>query len=272
MNMASSSSLEDAVAELMDSPGGQLLEAIRQYLRKRATALAGLFLFGLVIGFPIAKAIVSWLIEAQRLPDDVDIIVTSPVEFLMLQIQLSASLGLLFALLLLIAETTLRGARHPLVIERIREMNIQAPKPTFSFLFATCSSFILAGCGILYAWELLTPMLFEYLSSDAQRAGLSTQWRLEAYVGFILNLCIASAIGFQAPVVTILALRVGMVQPQALTTYRKHIWFGAFVMGAIFSPPDPLSLFLVSLPVILLFEIALILHRIIPMRSVQADS
>ena len=40
-------------------------------------------------------------------------------------------------------------------------------------------------------------MLFEYLSNDAQQAGLSTQWKLEAYVGFILNLCIASAIGFK---------------------------------------------------------------------------
>ena len=270
--MASSSSLEDAVSELMESPGGQLLEAIRQYLRKRATALAGLFLFGLVLGFPIAKAVVSWLIEAQRLPDDVDIIVTSPVEFLMLQIQLSASLGLLFALLLLITETTLRGARHPLVLERIKELNIQALKPTFAFVVATISSILLAVCGILYAWELLTPMLFEYLSSDAQQAGLSTQWRLEAYVGFILNLCIASAIGFQAPVITLLALRVGMVEPQALTTYRKHIWFGAFVLGAVFSPPDPLSLFLVSIPVILLFEVALILHRIMPMRSNRANS
>ena len=270
--MASSSSLEDAVSELMESPGGQLLEAIRQYLRKRATALVGLFLFGLVLGFPIAKAVVSWLIEAQRLPNDVDIIVTSPVEFLMLQIQLSASLGLLFALLLLITETTLRGARHPLVLERIKELNIQAPKPTFAFVLATISSILLAVCGILYAWELLTPMLFEYLSSDAQQAGLSTQWRLEAYVGFILNLCIASAIGFQAPVITLLALRVGMVGPQALTTYRKHIWFGAFVLGAVFSPPDPLSLFLVSIPVILLFEVALILHRIMPMRSNQANS
>ena len=64
--MASSSSLEDAVSELMDSPGGQLLNATREYLRKRATALVGLFLFGLVIGFPIAKAIVTWLIEQQE--------------------------------------------------------------------------------------------------------------------------------------------------------------------------------------------------------------
>ena len=40
--MASSSSLEDAVSELMDSPGGQLLNSTRDYLRKRATALVGL--------------------------------------------------------------------------------------------------------------------------------------------------------------------------------------------------------------------------------------
>ena len=53
--MASSSSLEDAVSELMGSPGGQLLNSARDYLRKRATALVGLFLTGLVVGFPIAK-------------------------------------------------------------------------------------------------------------------------------------------------------------------------------------------------------------------------
>jgi sec-independent protein translocase protein TatC len=57
-----------------------------------------------------------------------------------------------------------------------------------------------------------------------------------------------------------------------LVAYRKHIWFAAFVMGAIFSPPDPLSLFLVSLPVILLFETALFVHRIMPMKSTPANS
>jgi sec-independent protein translocase protein TatC len=57
-----------------------------------------------------------------------------------------------------------------------------------------------------------------------------------------------------------------------LVAYRKHIWFAAFVMGAIFSPPDPLSLFLVSLPVILLFETALLVHRIMPMKSTPANS
>jgi sec-independent protein translocase protein TatC len=264
--MASNTSLEDAVSELMDSPGGELLSSARIHLRKRAFALFGLFLAGLIAGFPIAKSIIKWIIDEQRLPDDVNVIVTSPVEFIMLQIQLSASFGLFLAFGFLIIEASLKGVKHPVVRARVAELDIKAPRPSLALILSMVSSIGLAVLGIIYAWELLTPMLLEYLSSDAQDAGLSTQWKLGAYVGFVLNLAIASAIGFQAPVITMLALRVGMVDPKTITTYRKHIWFSSFVLGAMFSPPDPLSLFLVALPIILLFEISLIIDRILPKR------
>ena len=42
---------------------------------------------------------------------------------------------------------------------------------------------------------------------------------------------------------------------------RRVIWFGAFVLGAFMSPPDPLSLFLVAMPIILLFEAAMVVDR-----------
>ena len=264
--MASKTSLEDAVTELMDSPGGELLSSIRIHLRKRAFALFGLFLAGLIAGFPIAKSIIKWIIDEQRLPDDVYIIVTSPVEFIMLQIQLSASLGLFLAFTFLIIEASLRGVKHPVVKARVAELDLKAPKPSITMVLSLVSSIALALLGLIYAWELLTPMLLEYLSTDAQEAGLSTQWKLGAYVGFILNLAIASAIGFQAPVVTLLALRVGMVDPKTITMYRKHIWFSSFILGAMFSPPDPLSLFLVALPIILLFELSLVIDRVLPKR------
>lgn len=263
--MASKTSLEDAVSELMDSPGGELLSSLRIHLRKRAFALFGLFLAGLIAGFPIAKNIIKWIIDEQKIVD-VNIIVTSPVEFIMLQIQLSASFGLFLAFTLLIIEASFKGVKHPVVKARVAELDIKAPRPSVTMIVSVVSSIGLAILGIIYAWELLTPMLLEYLSSDAQEAGLSTQWKLGAYVGFVLNLAIASAIGFQAPVVTMLALRVGMVDQKTITMYRKHIWFSSFVVGAMFSPPDPLSLFLVALPIILLFEISLIIDRVLPKR------
>ena len=136
------------------------------------------------------------------------------------------------------------------------------------------SSFILAGCGILYAWELLTPMLFEYLSSDGTKG-----WTFQHNGDWKHMLDSSSTCALQAQLVfkprryTSRHYESVWFNPQALTTYRKHIWFGAFVMGAIFSPPRSSLAFPSFITShISLFEIALILHRIIPMRSIQADS
>ena len=103
----------------------------------------------------------------------------------------------------------------------------------------------------------LIPLLLEYLTTDAQQANLSTKWSLSNYAGFIVNLLCASAIGFQAPLVTTILLRSGAITRQQMAASRRIIWFGAFVVGAFMSPPDPLSLFLVAMPIILLFEAAL---------------
>ena len=73
---------------------------------------------------------------------------------------------------------------------------------------------------------------------------------------------LASIIGFQSPVATLLILRLGIFSRNQLKGYRKHIWFTSFILGAFLSPPDPLSLFLVALPVVVLFEIALILDSL----------
>ena len=59
-----------------------------------------------------------------------------------------------------------------------------------------------------------------------------------------------------------ISIKSGATDRQTLLFYRKHIWFITFVLGAAFSPPDPLSLFLVSLPIILLFEAALLWDKI----------
>jgi sec-independent protein translocase protein TatC len=144
----------------------------------------------------------------------------------------------------------------------MRELKATAPRPSATLVITIVASVTLACLGVTYAWNLLTPMLLEYLTNDAQSAGLSTEWRLSGYVGFIANLAVASAIGFQAPVATLLVLRLQIASRSDVRKVRRHIWFSAFVLGAFLSPPDPLSLFLVAMPVILLFEAALIIDTI----------
>ena len=261
-SMSSNSDLVSAVDELMESPGGQLLKQAREFLRLKIKSLGFVFLFAIVIGFPLTREIITWLIEPSKLPEDVSIIVITPVEFIMLQLRIAMSFGAFCVVSMLIYFGIIEGAKSPQLKQKLAEINTTIPKPAPTFLLTTIAIIILSLSGIYYSWNLLTPMLLDYLTTDAQSAGLSTEWRLSGYVGFISNLAIASVIGFQSPVVTLLILRFGVVDRAQIKFYRRHIWFSSFVMGALFSPPDPLSLFLVAIPVILLFELALIVDTI----------
>lgn len=258
----SDQSIEATVQRLAQSSGGQILVSMRDGLRRWMKYYLAIFVFGFVVGFPVTSQLIAWLIDAERLPAGVDIIVVSPVEFLFLQLRIAGSFGLVLVSMLLVAQVAFHGVRHQAVQTRLQELDMKMPRPGPSLVLAIVSSLLLALAGMYYAWQGLIPMLLDYLTMDAQQAGLSTEWRLSSYAGFLVNLVAASAIGFQAPLVTTLVLRLGLVTREQLVQSRRAIWFGAFVMGALLSPPDPLSLFLVALPVIVLFEAAMLVDRL----------
>ena len=72
--MSSNSDLVSAVDDLMESPGGQLLKQARDFLRLKIKSLGFVFIFAIVIGFPLTREIITWLIEPSKLPDGVNII------------------------------------------------------------------------------------------------------------------------------------------------------------------------------------------------------
>ena len=224
-----------------------LFKQISNHIRSRMKLIVALFIIGIAIGIPISHRVVDWLLEVGLVPEGVNIIILTPVEFIMLQVRFGAWLGAGLAVLALIVDGAWKSG-----------LAKKSPRPAFSVIVAVVFAIILATAGLIYSWYLLTPMLLDYLATDAQSAGLSTEWRLSSFIGFIISLCLACVIGFQAPLITMLSLQSGAVDRATLLAYRRHIWFTTFVLGAAFSPPDPLSLFLVSLPIILLFEAALI--------------
>ena len=228
-----------------------LFKQISEHIRSRMKLIVALFIVGIAIGIPLSHSVVDWLLEIGLLPDDVNIIVLTPVEFIMLQVRIGAWLGAGLAILALIIDGAWKSG-----------LAKKSPKPALSVILSVIVAILLGIMGILYSWNLLTPMLLDYLATDAQAAGLSTEWRLSSFIGFIVSLCLACVIGFQAPLITLLSLQSGAVDRPTLIAYRRHIWFITFVLGAAFSPPDPLSLFLVSLPIILLFEAALFWDKI----------
>ncbi len=260
--MSGASDLVQLLDEWGQSPMGQTLGKARDHVRGRLPVLLGLGVLGFVAAFPFTSDAVQWLIAEERLPEGVQIIVTTPVEFLLLQVRLAADVALGLILFLLAFDLFRAAARGSTPAMKEAVVAVRGKINLGAFLLLVLSALGLAAAGLLYASTGLVPLLLDYLTKDAQSVGLSTDWRLIAYVGFLVRLHLASAVGFQAPLVTLAVLRGGLVDRSTLVAHRRHVWFGCVIMGAFVSPPDPLSLFLVALPVVLLFEVGLFIDRL----------
>ena len=84
---------------------------------------------------------------------------------------------------------------------------------------------------------------------------------ISAYLSFVLTLFIAFGLAFETPVAIVLMVQTGLVTPAKLKSVREYVFIGAFVLGAIFTPPDIISQFMLAVPVYLLFELGIFVSR-----------
>ena len=155
--------IEETVQRLTDSSGGQILLALKDGLQRSLPVYLGFFVLGFVSAFPASSRLIAWLIDADRLPSDVDIIVVSPVEFLFLQLRIAGSFGLMLVVMFMVTQVARHGARHQAVQTRLQELDVRLPRPGPTVILAVVAASTLMLMGLLYAWYALIPMLLDYL-------------------------------------------------------------------------------------------------------------
>jgi sec-independent protein translocase protein TatC len=94
---------------------------------------------------------------------------------------------------------------------------------------------------------------------------------IEKYFSFALTSFVAFGITFEVPVVVIVLVRAGMISVEKLKEIRPYVIVGAFVIGAIFTPPDIVSQFMLAVPLWLLYELGIVLARFIGRSSRAAE-
>jgi sec-independent protein translocase protein TatC len=124
------------------------------------------------------------------------------------------------------------------------------------------ASFLLFLTGMTFAYFVVFPTVFKFMSSVAPQ-GVAWMTDIEKYLGFVLSSFLAFGVTFEVPVVVIVLVRMGVVTLEKLRSSRPYVIVGAFVVGAIFTPPDVLSQLMLAVPLWLLFEIGLILARFV---------
>lgn len=132
------------------------------------------------------------------------------------------------------------------------------------------ASTVLFLCGMTFAYFLVFPVVFGFVTSVAPQ-GVAVMTDINKYLDFVLTLFMAFGITFEVPVAVVVLVRMGFVSVEKLREIRPYVVVGAFVIGAIFTPPDVISQIMLAVPLWLLYELGILVSAMMVKRSVAAD-
>lgn len=101
--------------------------------------------------------------------------------------------------------------------------------------------------------------------------GITQQYRIREYLKSVLNLALAFGVAFQTPVVVVLLGWVGLIDPKIMGKYRRYAIAVCAVLGAMLTPADPVSMLLLAGPLYLLYELGLLILRLVPVSRIVGD-
>ncbi|MDE2584069.1 MAG: twin-arginine translocase subunit TatC [Betaproteobacteria bacterium] len=120
------------------------------------------------------------------------------------------------------------------------------------------ASVLLFFCGMSFAYFLVFPMVFGFMARVAPE-GVAWMTDIDKYLSFVLSTFMAFGVTFEVPVIVIVLVKTGIVELAKLREWRPYVIVGAFIVGAVFTPPDVLSQVMLAVPLWLLYELGIIL-------------
>ncbi len=124
------------------------------------------------------------------------------------------------------------------------------------------AAFVLFYTGIAFAFFVLLPTVFAFLAATVPD-GVAMMTDINAYLSFVLVMCLAAALAFQMPVAVMVALLLRWVTPAQLSEWRGYVVVAIAIVAALLTPPDGLSMLLLMVPMWLLYEAGLLVGRLV---------
>jgi sec-independent protein translocase protein TatC len=131
------------------------------------------------------------------------------------------------------------------------------PKEKKLMLPTIFASTVLFLCGMAFAYFAVFPTVFGFIVGSAPE-GVAVMTDISQYLDFVMTLFMAFGLAFEVPIAVVLIARFGWVTIAQLKEARSYVIVGAFVLGAIFTPPDIISQFMLAVPLWLLYELGIV--------------
>lgn len=135
------------------------------------------------------------------------------------------------------------------------------------YLVIFVTLFFLAGGA--FAYFVLIPFALDFLVSVGAEE-IKRQFSLSYYSKFIIQLVVATGIVFQLPILSFLLAKMGLITKKLLRKYWKFAVTLSFILAAFITPPDPVSMMMMGIPLILLYEFSIFIVGIAESKSEEA--
>jgi len=176
-----------------------------------------------------------------QVPESSPWLILNPLEPFLVRLKLAAVAGTVVAL--------------PYIVYQLCAFVFPGLKPNerraARILILGCSLLVVIGVGVAYFGVL--PLVLPYLVKSAP-VGVEFKLRMSETVAQILKFLLGFAIAFQFPMVVWVLVYLGLLKPATLKRYRREAILGLACIAAVFTPPEPISMLLMLIPLVLLYE------------------
>ncbi len=132
---------------------------------------------------------------------------------------------------------------------------------------AAMSVLLFCGGAAFGLFVLLRPTLLLFRSFEGGL--IEGAWTLSNFTAFLGQFVLVFGVCFELPLVVLLLAALGIVEPRTLGRYRRHVFIGLLILGAILPPNDPLTQILLALPLYILFELSILAARLMVRRGAE---
>ena len=225
------------------------LEELRWRLIKSILAI----IIGAVITYHYGDIVIYWLVEpSQALAVDLSLQVLKVTSMFTVKLSVALFGGIFMGL--------------PVIMYQFWRFISPAfeKEHGFAVFITILFSTLFFVLGMSFAYFIIVPFSLSFFTSlTTDVVNVNYNFTLEGYLIYILWLVFGCGLLFQLPVISILFTRIGILTPAFLREYRKYAIVIALILGAVLTPPDPVSQILIVIPLILLYEFSILISKIL---------
>ena len=134
------------------------------------------------------------------------------------------------------------------------------------FIFISSMLFFM---GVLFGYYMITPLSINFLGKYQVSEKVLNEFDLGSYISLVRSSVIACGLIFELPIIIYFLTKIGLVTPDSLRKYRKISLVVVLVLSAIITPPDILSQIIVAIPILVLYEISIMISKVVVKREAR---